>query len=183
MYSPICLFTYNRLDLTKRTVEELQKNYLAPESNLIIFSDGPKTPESSKQVMDLRKYLKTIEGFLSVEIYESPRNKGLADSIISGVSSVVEKYGKAIVLEDDLLTTPNFLSYMNQAMEYYENSKEIISICGYGLKIKKPYYYKEDVYLYGRSFSWGWATWVDRWETIDWEVKDWESFKYDKKMV
>ncbi|MCS2404710.1 hypothetical protein NXY31_07810 [Bacteroides salyersiae] len=93
----------------------------------------------------------------------------------------MEKYGKAIVLEDDLTCTPNFLSYINQALDYYEHDKRIFSICGYGLKIKKPIGYSSDVYLSKRSSSWGWATWKDRWEQVDWEIQDWKELVNNKK--
>lgn len=182
-YSPICLFTYNRINALQQTVEALKKNYLAHDSRLIIFSDGAKNSDEEPKVLAVRNYLKTIDGFLSVEIIESQTNKGLANSIISGINEVVNKYNTAIVLEDDLVTTPNFLSYMNQCLEFYKNDNRIISICGYGLKIKKPVGYNADVYLYGRSSSWGWATWKDRWESIDWEVKDWQLFKNDRNAI
>lgn len=182
-YSPICLFTYNRLEATKQTVAALKQNFLASQSPLIVFSDGGKDSVAALKVQAVRDFLYIIDGFKSVEIIESPVNKGLASSIISGVSLVVSKYGKAIVLEDDLVTTPNFLSYMNQALDFYEDNDKIISVCGYGLKIKKPKGYASDVYLYGRSSSWGWGTWKDRWESVDWDVKDWDQFKNDKDAI
>ncbi|MBB3839611.1 hypothetical protein FHS57_003620 [Runella defluvii] len=166
-----------------QTVDALRKNYLASQSDLFIFSDGAKCFESEQKVKQVRSFLKGIDGFKSVQIIESPTNKGLANSIISGVSQVVTQFGKVIVLEDDLVTTPNFLSYMNHALDFYENNKKIISVCGYGLKIKKPQSYNSDVYLYGRSSSWGWGTWEDQWATVDWEVKDWLVFKKDKKKI
>ena len=181
--APICLFTYNRLDDTKQTIEALQNNYLAKQSRLFIFSDGPKNDGAKEKVKQVRSFIKDVEGFAEVVIYESPKNKGLANSIISGVTQVVNTYGKVIVLEDDLRTTPNFLDYMNQALDFYKNNKEVISICGYGLKIKKPKDYKTDFYLYGRSSSWGWGTWKEDWETVDWEVKDWQEFKNSKQKI
>lgn len=180
--APIALFTYNRLDATKKTIEALKLNYLASESKLIIFSDGPKNEIDEKKVTEIRKYLKCINGFASVELKESDVNKGLADSIISGVTEIINEYGKVIVLEDDLVTTPNFLNYMNQCLDYYQEEKKIISICGYGLKIRKNKHEEYDVYAHGRSSSWGWSTWKDRWETIDWEVKEWEEIKNSKKI-
>lgn len=183
--APILLFTYNRLYETQQTIKALQKNYLAKKSDLIIFSDGVKNAniENKGKVKAVRQYLKTIDGFNSVKIIESQVNKGLGESIISGVTQIVEEYGKVIVLEDDLYTTPNFLDYMNQGLDFYENHQNIISICGYGLKIKKPKNYQSNFYLYGRSSSWGWATWKSQWESVDWEVKDWEEFKTDKKAI
>lgn len=181
MLAPICLFTYSRLAETQQTVEALQKNYLATESDLIIFSDGPKNELALKKVHIVRDYLKTITGFKSVKIIQSLVNKGLANSIISGVTKVLHDYGKVIVLEDDLVTTPNFLSYMNQCLDLYETDNRIISVCGYGLKINKPKSYEGDTYLYSRSSSWGWGTWKNQWETVDWDVKDWANFKKDEK--
>lgn len=179
--APIVLFTYNRLDVTKKTIQALQNNYLAQESKLIIFSDGAKNETAKPKVTEVRNYLKSIDGFASIEIIESISNKGLANSIITGVTEVINQYGKVIVLEDDLVTSPNFLNYMNQGLDYFENNKTIISICGFGLKIKKPNNYNSDFYVHGRSSSWGWATWAQKWNEIDWEVKDWEEFKKDKK--
>lgn len=181
--APICLFTYNRLEETQKTITALQNDFLASKSKLIIFSDGPKDCKTKIQVDLVRKYLNTITGFKSIKIVESSKNKGLGDSIIDGVTEVLGKYARVIVLEDDLRCTPNFLSYMNETLDYYENDSRIISVCGYGLKIKKPKDYHADVYLYGRSSSWGWATWQDRWIKIDWEVKDWKVFKDDAKAI
>jgi len=159
--APVCLFTYNRLSETQQTVEALKKNYLAPESELFIFSDGPKDETGIKKVKEVRQYIKKIDGFKSVTIFESPKNKGLANSIILGVTQIIEKYGKVIVLEDDLITSPNFLDFMNQALDYYERIKILKSINGYGFKIKDHSFY--DVHYQTRTYSWGWATWVDRW--------------------
>ncbi|WP_209402381.1 glycosyltransferase [Pseudozobellia sp. WGM2] len=181
--APICLFVYNRLKVTQETVKALQKNYLASESDLIIFSDGPKNEAAKKKVTAVRQYIQSVQGFKSVTIVEAPQNKGLGTSIIEGVSQTVKTYGRVIVLEDDLYTTPNFLDYMNQALDFYQDHNRIISICGYGLEIKRPKDYSSDFYLYGRSSSWGWATWQHQWKTVDWEVKDWEAFKADKKAV
>lgn len=181
--APICLFTYNRLEETKLTIKALSENYLAKESKLYIFSDGPKNEIIKNQVDLVRDFLKTIDGFKNIEIIESTTNNGLANSIIKGVTQIVKKYGKVIVLEDDLYTTPNFLDYMNQALDFYEKSKKIISICGYGLKIEKPKSYNSQFYLYGRSSSWGWGTWEKEWMLVDWEVKDWDKFRKDKKEI
>lgn len=183
MFAPICLFTYNRLEQTKKTISALQQNYLAKESELFIFSDGGKNSVAKEKVLEVRRFIKTVEGFKKIEIIESPINKGLANSIITGVTKIINQYGKAIVLEDDLCTTANFLDYLNQALDVYKEDCKVISICGYGLKIKKPKKYTSEFYLYGRSSSWGWAIWKEEWNSIDWEVKDWSKFKTDKKAI
>lgn len=179
MLSPICLFTYNRLSETKLTVEALQMNNLASKSRLFIFSDAAKLGGNQQKVIEVRNYLKTITGFLSVEIFEAPVNKGLANSIISGVSEIVHKFGKVIVLEDDLITTPNFLDFMNQSLDFYVNSKNIFSISGYTMDLPSLKNYDKDFYYGYRASSWGWGTWKNKWEEIDWQMADYPTFKWD----
>lgn len=160
MLAPICLFTYNRPDETRKTIEALQLNKLALQSELFVFSDGPKREEDYSKVQETRSILKTISGFRKVEFLEAQENKGLANSIIDGVSRVLEKYGKVIVLEDDLITSSNFLDFMNQALDYYETDRRIQSVNGYSLKLKSN---RTEVYFQQRPFPWGWGTWADRW--------------------
>jgi hypothetical protein len=159
--APICLFTYNRLDETKQTVVALQANFLAPQSELYVFSDGPKQEALNHKVQAVRDYLKTINGFKKITILESDTNKGLANSIITGVSQILETYSCVIVLEDDLVTTPNFLDFMNQALVFFELTPSIYSINGYSLEQKGIKL--DSYYIHFRSFPWGWATWKNRW--------------------
>ncbi|MBF0252411.1 MAG: sugar transferase [Candidatus Omnitrophica bacterium] len=180
--APVCLFTYNRFNETKRTLEALKKNFLSGESDLFIFSDGPKNGKSAVRVKAIREYLQAIDGFKSVSIVESKENKGLADSIISGVTEVLEKHKSVIVLEDDLITTPNFLDFMNQGLSFYENVEKIFSISGYTLDLPTLKTYDKDFYFGYRASSWGWATWKNRWDNVDWDVKDYSSFNKNFKM-
>lgn len=116
-------------------------------------------------------------------VYNRPEhNKGLAKSVITGVSQVIEKYGKVIVMEDDLISTEDFLQYMNDALNYYEKNQKIWSISGFNIPIKMPKDYKSDVYLSYRGCSWGWATWKDRWDKVDWDVTDYDEFKKNKRL-
>ena len=147
MLAPICLFTYNRLSETIQTVEALQKNELAVESDIFIFSDGPKHEKDILLVNAVRKYIKSINGFRSITIIDSENNKGLAKSIIDGVTQIVEKYDKVIVLEDDLITSQNFLSFTNQALDFYEKNSNIFSISGYTLNLPSLSKYNKDLYL------------------------------------
>lgn len=178
--APIVLFTYKRLETLKITITALLANRLAAESDLIIYSDGAKKQEDEPIIQEIRTYLKTITGFKSVRIHESNTNKGLASSIINGVTEVMAEYHKAIVLEDDLITSTNFLSFMNQALDRYQHHKAVYSISGYAFDLKSKDF-KEDGYFLNRSWSWGWASWEDRWEHIDWDVKDYASFEKDSK--
>jgi hypothetical protein len=166
-YAPIVLFCYKRLDTLIQTVEALQKNYLAAESDLIIFSDAAKNKLDILQVNAVREYIKNIEGFNSVEIHCAEANKGLATSIIDGVSLVLNDHEFVIVLEDDLETTPNFLHFMNFALQNYLNSDNIYSICAFSIYVKNKS--DSDVFLNARATSWGWATWKNQWEQIDFQ--------------
>lgn len=177
--APVLLFAYKRLDTLQRTVAALQQNHLAKESELYIFSDAAKTVRDGSAIAEVRNYIKTITGFKSVTIAEAAKNQGLANSIIGGVTEIINEYGKAIVLEDDLLTSSNFLLYMNKCLSYYENNPKIFSISGFSFPIEGLN--DRGVYFSQRSSSWGWATWSDRWNGIDWEVKTYETFKKDSQ--
>ncbi len=177
--APIILFVYKRLNNIKITIDRLKKNNLALSSTLIIFSDGPKDEFENCEIENIRIYLKTITGFKTINIFYSSLNNGLAKSIILGVTQVLKNYNSCIVLEDDLITSRNFLNYMNDTLKFYKNDLRVFSIAGYSVPIKSSSQY--DVYFTKRSSSWGWATWKDRWVNIDWEVNDYEVFKSDSK--
>lgn len=178
--APLVLFTYKRLDTLKSTIEALEKNYLASQSDLYIFSDAAKTDNDIDDVCNVRKFIKEVKGFKTVTIYEATTNKGLANSIINGVNQIFKIHETVIVLEDDLVSSANFLNFMNEALEFYNAKKEVFSVAGFSIPIKK-YSQTEDVYFTLRSSSWGWATWKDRWSEIDWEVKDYNEFKNKKE--
>lgn len=180
-YAPIVLFTYKRLDTLKKTVVALQKNDLASESDLYIFSDAEKMLEDRGFIKAVRSYIKTIKGFKSVTLFESKTNKGLARSIIEGVTQVLELYDSVIVLEDDLVSSANFLNYMNEALDYYKEENKVFSVAGFSIPIANISS-ESDVYFTSRSSSWGWAIWKNRWESIDWEVKDYSEFKKNRQL-
>jgi hypothetical protein len=159
----IVLFVYNRPWHLAQTVEALRKNILADQSHLIIYSDGPKGIADQNKVEEVRKYLLTIEGFKSIKIVERPVNYGLANSIISGVTESIHQYGRIIVLEDDLVTSPFFLRYMNEALSYYEKEEKVISIVGYIYPVDKL---PQTFFLKGTD-CWGWATWRRSWNLFE----------------
>jgi len=180
--APIALFTYNRPYHTKKTLEALSKNKLAEESDLWIFSDAPKSSKDEDLVQQVRDVLNPT-GFKSVHVVKREINMGLAASVIAGSSELLNKYGKVISLEDDLVTSPFFLSFMNEGLEFYENQEEIFSLSGFSfsrefMRINRPD--DSDVYAHYRPMSWSWATWKNRWDKVDWEVADYESFMKDK---
>lgn len=177
MYAPIVIFAFNRPDCLKRMVDSLKQNVLYEESEKYVYVDGARSEDDVRSVEEV---IEIAYGITS-NVIVSKDNKGLGESIITGVSAVIHQYGCAIVLEDDLRLMPGFLTYLNQALTAYRDDNRIISICGYGLKIDKPKDYVGDVYLSDRSSSWGWGTWADRWDSVDWQVKDFEQLKADKK--
>ena len=159
--APIVLFVYNRPWHTQQTVEALQKNELAKESELFIYSDEAKNKDARKSVDAVRKYIDKIDGFKKVTVIKREKNWGLADSIIDGVTKIVNEYGKIIVLEDDLVTSPYFLKFMNEALEFYKNEEKVWHINGYIHPIKNNN--MNEIFFTKFSISWGWATWSDRW--------------------
>jgi hypothetical protein len=164
MKAPLALFVYNRVDHTQRTVEALAKNHLASESDLTIFSDAAKKSSDVDSVQAVRAYIKTIAGFKSLTIVERPSNFGLSKSIIDGVTDVINKFQKIIVLEDDLVTSPFFLQYMNDSLDRFERDDRVISIHGYMYPVKQKL--PELFFLRGAD-CWGWATWKRGWDLLE----------------
>tara|TARA_R110002167_G_C12703530_1_gene653997 strand:+ start:3655 stop:5199 length:1545 start_codon:yes stop_codon:yes gene_type:complete len=162
-YAPIIVFVYNRLDHTQKTIKALQNNYLAKDSDLFVYSDAAAKAAENSNVEQVRRYIHSVKGFKSVSIIEQTSNKGLAESVITGVTNVVNKYGKVIVLEDDLVTAPNFLTYMNDALTKYEKETQVFSISGYSYCPKIA----DSTYFLKLTTSWGWATWDRKWKYFE----------------
>lgn len=162
--APIALFAYNRLWHTRKTIEALLNNELADESTLFIFSDGPRSPSDYSRVQEVRTYLKKVQGFREVTLIERTQNLGLAESIIRGVTQIVMQYGRIIVLEDDMVTSPYFLRYMNEALEFYKDEDRVVSIHGYLYPLHVPL--PETFFLQGAD-CWGWATWKRGWDIFE----------------
>lgn len=167
--APIILFTYNRLAHTNKTVEALQKNTLANKSMLFIYSDGNRNESDKQSVQEVRKYIKSITGFKTVTIIEQNKNLGLATSIILGVTDIINKYEKVIVLEDDIITSQNFLTFMNKALDFYKNYKNVWHISGFNYPISENNL--TSTFLWRSMSCWGWATWDNKWKYFDKDTK------------
>ena len=179
--APIVLFCYNRPWHTQQTLDALSKNDLADDSNLYIYCDGPKLGIGIKALADIeetRNIVKTENRFKSITIVESESNNGLADSIIHGVTEIVNRYGKIIVLEDDIVTSPGFLTYMNDALEVYKGEEKVMHISGYMYPVKKKL---PDTFFIRPTSCWGWATWKRAWDcfekNVDKQIKEIEQIK------
>ena len=174
--SPITLFAYKRPHELKRVIEALKNNYLASESELYIFVDGPRIKEDNDKVEAVRKLCDKIEGFKKITRIYHDTNQGCANSIINGISSVLKNHESVIVIEDDIVTSVNFLTYSNQCIDSYRQNKSVFSISGFSLPFEFSKDYPYDAFSFPRSCSWGWATWADRWFLVDWEVSDFKDF-------
>jgi hypothetical protein len=166
--APIALFTYNRPDQTFKTIKALADNVLADKSVMYVFCDGPKNNADEKElerINRVRNIVKNIDGFKEIIIVEQPENIGLANSIINGVTEVINKHGSIIVLEDDIFTSKYFLQFMNDALNVYQNSDKVISVgaCNYFAEGKK---YPSTFFLPVVDCL-GWATWKDRWQHFE----------------
>lgn len=196
--APVIIFNYNRPDHSLRTWEALAQNEFAAQSELYLYCDGPKErlAFSGERLARYDAYVSKIEEtqllakqyaidavkdgkFKAVHVVCSEKNKGLANSIIGGVTDVFNKNGRVIVLEDDLLTSPYFLKYMNEALDKYESYPSVFSVSANRPPVSKmaiPADYEYDVFVSLRPFSTGWATWKNKWERIDWSLDYLEDF-------
>jgi hypothetical protein len=172
MAAPIVLFVYNRPEHTLQVLESLRSNRLAAQSPLIVFADGPKNQHDRLKVEEVRKTVLNISGFYHIETRLSESNRGLARSIIDGVTEVINEYGRVIVLEDDLVVSPHFLDYMNDALDFYADFENVMNINGYWFPVEAAT--NPETFFLRYPSSWGWATWKRAW---CWYKKDPETLK------
>lgn len=164
-FAPIALFVYNRPQHTERTLKFLQQNTLAAESRLFIFSDGAKNSEDEEKVAQVRELIKRTDGFKSVEVINRKTNLGLANSVIDGVSYLVDLYKQVIVLEDDLITSPHTLTYFNESLERYRHQEQVMHIGAYMYPLEAKNL--PEAFFYRAATSWGWATWDRAWQHFE----------------
>ena len=160
-FAPILLFVYNRPSHTRRCIESLLKNSLASESHLFIYADGAKDEVQQEAVNEVRSYIRSIQGFKQTTLIERSENWGLARNIIDGVTTQVNRYGRVIVLEDDLIVAPFFLQFMNDALETYKDEPKVghIQACDFTQDPTLP-----ETFLIKWTGSWGWGTWDRAWK-------------------
>ncbi|MFW1388858.1 hypothetical protein ACEV8N_03660 [Vibrio parahaemolyticus] len=179
--SPVLVFTYNRLEQTKIVIEHLLNNKLSEHTILIVHSDYPKNKGHTESVKKVREYLKSLTGFKKIFYIFRDENLGVDNATIKTVSEVIDKHGKVIVLEDDIVTSEFFLEYMNNALNLYQKRSDVFGISAYNPPVFDNLSFSEDIYLNRRGTSWGWATWDDRWKEIDWDIRKYNNGDYDKK--
>ncbi|WP_028297187.1 glycosyltransferase [Olivibacter sitiensis] len=179
--APIALFIYNRPEHTRRTLQYLRKNTLSGDSRLYIFSDAAKTSGDEQKVQETRNEVRHIEGFRSVKLITRDTHMGLANSIIDGISGLVNEYGKIIVLEDDLLTSPYTLQYFNEALERYIQEERVMQIAAYNFPLTQTDKLPESFFMRSTN-SWGWATWKRAWDKFNPDIESlYQKFNKEKK--
>lgn len=164
MLAPIGLFVYKRPEHTARVLEGLRNNREARDSDLFVFSDGAKDALASDRVSAVRALVRQRMGFRSVTVVEQSMNLGLARSIVTGVADLTRRFGRVIVLEDDVVPAPYFLQYMNAALDKYEQAEQVVSIHGYSYPVARSL--PETFFLRGAD-CWGWATWERGWRVFE----------------
>ena len=183
-FAPIVLFVYNRPKHTQEVLRSLSECKYAKDTCLYIFSDAAKKPAAEEAVEQVRGIVddpKWASFFRQITVIKAEKNKGLANSVIIGVTQVIHEHGSVIVVEDDNRVSNDFIDYMCRGLEFYEKNQKIGFLGGYTAPISIPEDYKHDVFIMGRGSSYSWATWKDRWDRVDWEMRDYKTFRKDFK--
>ncbi len=183
--APIVLFAFNRPDHLERTLDALSSNYGASESQLTIFCDGPRTEEEREKTDAVRKVAHEAAGFASATVVEREKNMGCADSVIDGLNYMFARHDSLIVMEDDILSSPYTLQFLNEGLRLYKHNEKVFSIAAWVPPVIAPSVspnYEYGVCAIPRASCWGWASWRDRFENLDWEVSDYEEFKNSPAM-
>ena len=154
------LFTYHRSSHTEKVIKALSENDVLPEK-LYIFQDGIKSTTNRTEWEKVNRLIKSIR-WCETELHISEENKGLAESVKSGVGYVLQECDAVIVLEDDCVPQKEFMRFMVTALDTWQTAGSVYSVSGYAWNIDLPDC-KEDAYFNGRCCSYGWGTWKDRW--------------------
>lgn len=178
--TPVAVFAYNRPEHLRLTIEALNHNELASDTALCVFSDAPRNAAAEEGVFKVRQYLRSVTGFKSLRIIERERNFGLAASVIDGVGQLVSEYGRVIVLEDDLITAPGFLNYMNLALERYQFEDRIMQVAAHMFPVELDAVTEDALFLPFIS-SWGWGTWGRAWRHFDAAATGYTQLRDDKR--
>lgn len=186
---PIVLFAYNRPWHTLQVLQALSKNHLANQSKLTVFIDGPKenaSVEDLQKIEEVKDVVIKEKWCKEVQVNIATKNQGCRNAPINGISKMLQNHEAVIVLEDDIITSPFFLDYMNVSLNYYKNYKSVFSVSAYNFPKKIlpiPIDYEYDVYVSYRQLNWGWGTWKDRWEQVSWDKRDIPNFLSNVHMV
>ncbi len=183
-YYPVAVFAYKRIDTLEKCLSSLAACDGADKTTVNVYVDGAKGEQDRPGNEQVKSYLESFlptAGFASYSVTCRESNVGIHANVIGGITDTLENSAACIVVEDDLVLAPDFLIYMDGALDFYADDKRYASISGYTYPLKQLRKYKHDVFTLGKGQSWGWATWADRWSQVDWDLRDFDDFKADRK--
>lgn len=166
--APIALIVFNRVEHLKLAIAALQQNELADQSDLFVYADGPRGQQDEAGVAEVRKLIRSISGVKTITIVDHDENWGLAKSIITATTDLTDRYGKVIVVEDDLVTSPGFLKYMNDALDLYADDEQVMQISAYIPPMSQSL---PDTFFSRTHSTWGWGTWQRAWKHFNYDIE------------
>lgn len=185
--APIALFVYNRPEHTHKVLEYLSRNLLASESEIYIFSDAAKNPIDFDKVDSVRKIAQSYnKKFLKVHYFFSSKSKGMYASLVDGMNFIFQQHNAVIFLEDDIITSPKFLFFLNDCLQKFKDYKNVFTVSAYNYPRKELSIINkgnESIFLTQRFTAWGFAIWKDRWEKVYWNIDYLEKYLSDKKFL
>ena len=185
LLAPVVVFAYNRADKLENCIKHLEKCKEVSASEIYVFCDGARDDTDLADVKEVQEFAQDYSRrstFCRCIVNAQEKNRGLAESIITGVTEVVNRSGKVIVVEDDLVVIPTFLKYMNEALDFYQEDMECGSVCSFSYPMKILKKYDKDVYFTYKADCWGWATWSNRWNNAVWADTDFDNYLSDKRL-
>ena len=179
-FAPVVIFAYRRPEHLRAMLSSLALCNGFLQSPVIVYFDGPRDKEDIQAVNATRELAISMLG-ARAEYYFSEKNLGLSQSIINGVGETLNRFGRVIVLEDDLELAPSFLTFMNRALDRYENDLNVFQVSGYIHAVPRLQDISTALFL-PFTTSWGWATWKRAWDSFDLEAKGWESLTVNDEL-
>ena len=175
----LAIFAYRRPQALQACLASLAACAGADALDATVFVDGPADATEQALVAETARIAEAFKGFRTFEVRRADTHLGLGESVIRGISHVLETHPSVIVLEDDLTVQPGFLRFIRDGLDRYSEDRRVFSVCGYTNRIRIPEGYPADAYFCPRSSSWGWGTWKDRWDSVDWEPTpaDWAKYR------
>lgn len=153
--APVLIVTYDRLEHLKQTISSLQSNIYAKKTDLFIASDFQRSDLEANKITAVRKYLKTISGFKSVTVFVRKKNYGVVENCNLALQFIFDQFDQFIIMNDDLVTAPGFLKFINEALERYGEKEDVFSITGYCPPITIHSSYQFDGFFLNRMSAWG----------------------------
>lgn len=180
---PVLIVTYDRIEHLKRTITSLRSNIYAEQTDLFVASDYQRTESEADKVAAVRTYLKSVDGFKSVTVFERETNFGVVENSNSALRFIFERYDRFIIMNDDLVTAPGFLKFTNEALDKYGNNEMIFSVTGYCPPIRIPSTYPYDAFFLARMSAWGCAMTKERYDSVrEISRKEYDDFVANKHL-